>query len=253
MARTLPHTSFNRSRLVRVLAGLAVTEVAEAKQSLAERLGLWLDFTDAMALFSALGSRAGGTSASPLAGPASGPLQAELVRLRSALVDAITTDGVRKTGNVRIKLPTPAHNASVEDAADFSPYHRYYLAHQREMSASIAALRASARAALAGHSPDLKRLAALDEVLEQALASRERNLLATVPLFVGKRFEQLFAAHRAARRDTPLADAPECWLQPGGWLVAFYRDMQAVLLAELEVRLEPVAGLIAALGKEVTK
>lgn len=249
MARGLPHTSFNSSRLVRILADLAVSDVADAKQSFAERLGQWLDFTDAMSLFSALkASVASGpeaqSNAPPLAGSA---VHEEFMRVRKALADSISTDGVLKPGHVRIKLPTPAPNASAESAADFSPYHRYYLAHQRDMNASIGPLRAHVRAALGGHSPALKRLAALDGVMEEALAARERNLLSMVPLHLARRFEHLFKAHLAAQGESPVADDPARWMQAGGWLATFCRDLQAVLLAELDVRLEPVAGLIEAL------
>ncbi|KAE8755722.1 DUF3348 family protein, partial [Paraburkholderia madseniana] len=34
---------------------------------------------------------------------------------------------------------------------------------------------------------------------------------------------------------------------PGTWLNTFRKDMQSVLLAELDVRLQPVEGLLAAL------
>ncbi len=246
MARGLPRTSFNSSRLVRLLADFSVTEVAEAKQPFAERLGLWLDFTDAMALYSALHENVGnGATTQASANPA---IEEEFVRLRHALAESIATDGVLKTGNVRIKLPTPAAHLAVESAADFSPYHRYYLAHQRDMAAGIGPLRGKARAALAGQSPASQRLAALDAVMDQAMATRERNLLAMVPLLLAKRFEHLYKAHQAARGETPVADDPAQWMQTGGWLAAYCRDMQAVLLAELDLRLEPVAGLIEALG-----
>ena len=94
--------------------------------------------------------------------------------------------------------------------------------------------------------------AALDAVLEQALATRERNLLATLPLLLAKRFGHLYKAHQEALGDRLALDDPEMWMRPGGWLAMYCRDMQAVLLAELEVRLQPVAGLIEALGNEVT-
>ena len=45
---------------------------------------------------------------------------------------------------------------------------------------------------------------------------------------------------------------PGWWLQPGAWLHTFCQDMRAVLLAELELRLQPVAGLLDALN-EVTR
>ena len=252
MVQGLPRTSFNSSRLVRVLGDLAVTDVAGSKQSLADRLGQWLDVTDAITLFSALNGSAGSAAHAPGRVPAKadGALHEEFARLRRALMDSIGTDGARRPGQAHISMPTPALSAAADGEADFSPYHRYYLARQRDMQAGIGPLRAKARAALAAHSPDLKRLADLDAVFDQALAGRERNLLATVPLLLAKRFAYL---HREAQAGTPAEDAPEQWMQPGGWLTTFGREMQAVLLAELDLRLEPVAGLIEALGNEVTK
>ena len=248
MAYGLPGTSLNSARLVRVLANLGVADVVESKQSLAERLGQWLDFTDAMALFSALN----GNVPETLTKASGGSVQGDFARVRTALADSITMDGVLNPGRARIKLPTPAPNAPVESAADFSPYHRYYQAHQRDMNAAIGLLRANARAVLASGSPALQRLAALDAVLEQALATRERNLLATLPLLLAKRFGHLYKAHQEVLGDRLVLDDPEMWMRPGGWLAMYCRDMQAVLLAELEVRLQPVAGLIEALGNEVT-
>ena len=70
-------------------------------------------------------------------------------------------------------------------------------------------------------------------VLDQALAPRERSLLATVPQLLGRRFEQLHQAHRSAL-STP--DDPARWLQPGAWLHTFCQDMRLVLLAELDLR-----------------
>jgi len=174
-------------------------------------------------------------------------VQGEFARVRTTLADSITMDGVLNPGRARIKLPTPAPNAPVESAADFSPYHRYYQAHQRDMNAAIGPLRANVRAVLASGSPALQRLAALDAVLEQALATRERNLLATLPLLLAKRFGHLYKAHQEVLGDRLDLDDPEMWMRPGGWLAMYCRDMQAVLLAELEVRLQPVAGLIEAL------
>ena len=247
MARGSPRTSFDSSKLIRALSDLVSTDVAASRQSFADRLGQWLDFADAIALFSALN---GSTDAagSPAAAEHQA-LQGEFTRVRSALLESINTDGVLTPGKARIKLPAPAWHASTEGAADYLPYHRYYLAHQRDMGAAIAPLRASVRAGLAQRSPALRQLAALDGVLDQALAPRERSLLANVPQLLGRRFEQLHQAHRNALT-TP--DDPARWLQPGAWLHTFCQDMRAVLLAELELRLQPVAGLMDALN-EVTR
>lgn len=248
MARGSPRTSFDSSRLIRALSDLVSTDAAPPRQSFADRLGQWLDFADAIALFSALN---GSTDAA--GGPATAEhpaLRDEFARVRGALLDSINTDGVLTPGKARIRLPAPAWHASTPGAADYLPYHRYYLAHQRDMGAAIAPLRASVRAGLAQRAPALRQLAALDGVLDQALAPRERSLLATVPQLLGRRFEQLHQAHRNALT-TP--DDPARWLQPGAWLHTFCQDMRAVLLAELELRLQPVAGLLEALNEVTTQ
>lgn len=247
MARGSPRTSFDSSRLIRALSDLVSTDATPPRQSFADRLGQWLDFADAIALFSALN---GSTDAA--GGPATAEhpaLRDEFARVRGALLDSINTDGVLTPGKARIRLPAPAWHASTPGAADYLPYHRYYLAHQRDMGAAIAPLRASVRAGLAQRAPALRQLAALDGVLDQALAPRERSLLATVPQLLGRHFEQLHQAHRSA---LPTPDDPARWLQPGAWLHTFCQDMRAVLLAELELRLQPVAGLLEALN-EVTR
>lgn len=249
MAQEAQRTNFRSSGFIRFLDELSVADVADSRQSFADRLGQWLDFKDAISLFSVINDRApDAQTGAPLR--ASLSVHEEFARVRAMLADSIRIDGVLNPGKARIKLPAPSLHPTNEDAADFLPFQRYYLAHQRDMNAHIGPLRASVRNALADHSPALKRLAALDGVLDQALGPRERNLLATVPQLLAKRFEHLHQAHKTARVDTATPDDPEAWLQPGGWLAAFCKDMQAVLLAELDVRLHPVAGLIDALGNQ---
>ena len=49
-----------------------------------------------------------------------------------------------------------------------------------------------------------------------------------------------------------LQNAPARWMQPDAWLARFCAEMQRVLRAELELRLMPVVGLLAALDREST-
>ncbi|AYH44298.1 DUF3348 domain-containing protein [Azoarcus sp. DN11] len=253
MAQGLPRTRFNSSNLVRALADLAVADVAASKQSFADRLGQWLGFADALTLFSVINADKAAPDVLAAAPSAeSSAARQALARVRAALVESITTDGVIRPGRARIELPTPDPQASIESAADFAPYHRYYLAHQRDMSASIGPLRITVRAALSGQTPALARLAALDAVMEQALAGRERDLLATVPGLLGRRFDHLYKLHQLKLAEAQAADDSGRWMQPGGWLAGFCREMQSVLLAELDLRLQPVAGMIAALENVAT-
>lgn len=248
MTSGLRRTTFNRSGLVRILSETA-PDAIDPQYDFGERLGHWLDVTDALALFSALNSGTGAASAVRAdANSAVKPLHDQLARVRRNLSESILNDGVFSTGTARIRFPVPLPQATAESASDFSPYHRYYLAHQRDMSTAIGALRANARKALVAGSPSQRQLAELDAIFEEALAGRERNLLATIPMHIAKRFAQLYQNHRDTLEGA--CDDPADWAKPGGWLEAFCRDTQAVLLAELELRLKPVAGLIAALDEQ---
>ena len=94
----------------------------------------------------------------------------------------------------------------------------------------------------------MARLAVVDAVMERALSERERSLLAAVP-GVARRALRAFA-RRPSRQTLAAAEASRATQQavtPGAWLDVFRKDMQSVLLAELDVRFQPVEGLLAAL------
>ena len=243
----MQRATFHRSALLRLLSEQH-PQIAEPKYDFGERLGRWLDLADAMTLFSVLGSGAG--ERTPLPRAESG-LPAQLQHVRTTLSNAIENDGLFRTdpnGSApRIPFPLPQSRASAASAdtpPDFTPYHRYYLAHQREMTTAITALRTQARKALAGLSPAGRQLAGLDAAFEKALAARESTLLANVPILFSKCFEQRYAEHMAALID---ADDPAAWTHPGSWLDAFCNDAKRLLLAELDLRLKLVSGLVAAL------
>jgi hypothetical protein len=245
MTREFQRATFHRSTLVRILSDTH-PQLPDPKYDFGERLGRWLDLSDAMTLFSVLGAEAGGRTAAP---SSDGDLPGQLARLRQTLSTAIHHDGVFVSApegtKPRIPFPTPTPAADDTDHADskpdFTPFHRYYLAHQREMNTAITALRADARKALAAQSGAGRQLANLDAAFEKALAAREYNLLANVPILLARSFEQRYAEHRAKADD---GDDPALWTQPGSWLETFCNDTKRALLAELELRLKPVAGLI---------
>lgn len=250
MTPGLQRTTFNRSGLVRILSEIT-PEPVDPKYDFGERLGQWLDFSDALALFSALNADAARHAPSPASGAAAhaSPLAEQLDRVRETLGASIRNDGVFTEGSARIRFPTPLPQATAKEAADFSPYHRYYLAHQRDMASAIAALRGNARKALAARSPAHRQLAELDANFDNILIARERNLLGNIPILLARRFAQRHQEYQAAL-PPDANDDPAHWTAPGSWLEAFCQDTQAMLLAELDLRLKPAAGLIAALGQE---
>ena len=252
MTRVPTRTHFFSSRLIRILSDLAILEAVEPSAGFSEKLGLWVDYSDAIALSVALnagspspaGSRAEGHC---VAGDAA---REALARLRTRLENSITQGDSSTPGKSLVAWPSPDIELPLNVATAYEPYRRYYAACQRQMDADIRPLRVSVREALAKTSPSLRQLAALDAALVEVLCERESQLLSTVPLLLRKRFEDLLKAHQQTLLDTPQVDKPEDWMQQGGWLARFCNELQTVLLAELDVRLQPTVGLIEALQNE---
>ena len=234
--------NFNQSRLTRALADLAPDVPAAPSQTMPERLGRWLGVAQAITLHAAL--------AAPQAAPASlmaddhGALAAELARVGKALTDAIGGTEQTSARAGRSRLPMPPADGSL--APDYAPYRRYYSVLQQNMGAAIAPLRKRVRQALRQASPRLRQLAELDSALETAFGAREADLLASIPGQLEACFRGLYQAHQAALIERPRAD------DSARWLNEFYQRMQAVLLAEVEMRLLPLQAMIDEYAKEVT-
>lgn len=233
MVRGSQGTRFTGSALVRLLARLIDASPPEPKQTVAERLSRWLDWTDAISLSAALDGGQAGTPSRGQRAPSSAQAEEqELIRVRSALADAVAASG---------------HMNEPPMDTDFSPYRRDYVARQQAMETAIGALRNRVRSAVANASPNLARLAALDAIMERVLGARERTLLSTLPALLAKHHARMQQLHQATPADAQAPDEPGRLLPEGGWQAVFLKDMQAVQLAELHLRLQPVEGLLAAL------
>lgn len=211
---------FNRSALVRQLAGWLPAPTEAPRQDMAERLGGWLNVADAITLHSAHQSLPSVKARRAAVKKDAGDAQADLQRLRTTLSQAITTP------------PQPPVDAT---DAEFAPHHQRCLDQQRRMEMGIDALRDHLRQTLAATSPRLAQLAALDAMLDQMLGGREQKLLAGLPAFLKARFEHLRQAH------------------PDAWPPLFEQDFQQALLAELDLRLQPVLGMMEALAQAPAK
>lgn len=215
-ALTVWRPAWAQAALVRLLDELAPVQGAATPPGLAHGLADWLDWTSAIALSAALDSPA------PPAGEAFAvPLADEAERLRGLQGGAIDADPDLAT--VPAELPV-----------EFAIYRQAYLARQQAMERAIGVAREGLRQVLVARSPELARLAAVDAVLEQALAPRLQTLLATGPARLRGHFERL---RRAAGADAA----------PAAWMPGFLRDARALLRAELDVRLLPLEGLMKAL------
>jgi hypothetical protein len=247
-------TNFSSSKLVRLLGDPASVGKAGASVDSAEQLSVLLGVFDAVTLRGALQAihtmRAAPLPAGKSARVGRSVDVAEQVQqVRLVLVHAITTKPVaavdagasRRRGRNPEPRPVPA--APEEMVVDYAAFRQRHLDLQRQMDWMVPPLRVQVREAVAVVSPSLRQLAALDAVWEQLLAGREQKLLATIPALLKHRFEQLRTAQ-------PQQDAPALWRQLGGWLDKFGKEQQAVMLAELDLRLEPVMGLVEAFQRE---
>ena len=244
MVQAPRRTGFSGPTLVRLLARLTDVDVPESGQSLSDRLSLWLGWTDAIALAAVLDGK-------PPAMAPGGPTfdseqDRESLKLRTTLADAIASDteftaarpaaGSRPRTQAVPKAPTDA---------DYSSFRQRYLSLQHTMENGIGAC-AALRGMLAGRNPEMTRLAMVDAIMERSLSVRERALMTTIPTLLGAHFERLRKAEQSAQEEAEVAEMPPP-AKPGAWLDTFRKDMRSVLLAELDIRFQPVEGLLAAL------
>ncbi|BCQ27798.1 DUF3348 family protein (plasmid) [Caballeronia sp. NK8] len=228
----MKRTAFSGPALVRLLAHFADLDVHEPAESLSDRLSQWLGWTDAIALSTALATDP--PAAFTTHGSRSVPrdIDEDCARVRTSLAGALA----REEAAARRRHRTPVQASQEDLPVDYADVRQRYLSLQQAMDTDIAALRTRLRSKLAARSPEMARLAVVDAVMEQALSARERSLLANVPALLGKHFERMKRAHAADETSAP-----------GAWLDPFRKDLQSVLLAELDVRFQPIEGLLAAL------
>ena len=225
-----------------------MVDTAASDNGFAQKLAAWIDFSSAINLCAVH------TTGQPQPGPAVGAAAGEAVvqtfaRMRSALEKTVSQAAAGKSRNA---FPRPQAGDSPEDASAYAPYRKYHLALQRELDDGIRTLRSQVRDMVGRAAPRLRPLLALDATLETALSEREGYLLAKIPTLLERRFRQLRDAHRQTAAGASPADHPGLWLQPGGWLARYGQELHTVLLAELDLRLQPSVGLIEALQHEPT-
>jgi hypothetical protein len=235
--------TFASARLVRLLAPWTPVEPPPGGLDFAERLALWVNAFDAISLQSAHQAvRTLGTQAQPPAatGGRVRDWAAAVERTRAAIASSVAR-AAADAGEFAAVEPT------------YAPFRQRHAELQRQMEQMTGALRDHVRHGLGRASRELRQLAALDAALEPVLARQQQLLLPATADLLARRFEQLRGAHRQVVETTGQPDEPRRWREPGGWLHTFIEDWRQALLAELDLRLQPVAGLLEAAGHEPTE
>ncbi|EXI90988.1 MAG: hypothetical protein AW11_00329 [Candidatus Accumulibacter regalis] len=259
MMQAPPPTSLNGSGLIRafsVFADSAGAQGASSPRYFAERLGNLIDLPASIALAAAHGNLATMTSeggAGTGAAFSGASASEEFLGARTAMMQSIVDSFAPAASASRSSFPRVSAATVAKEAASYAHYRLFYLAQQKALSRRVDGLRASIRAALAAHSNRLAGLAALDETLDETLSAPAQRLFAEVPRLLGQRFELLYQRHRETTAGQAGEDDPLRWGAAGGWLEQFAAEMRAVLLAELDTRLQPLIGLLEALDEEVER
>lgn len=229
-----PRPAFHGPTFIRLLARLTDDTLPQGGTAPAERLSQWIDWTRAVTLSKVLDARA--VEAEPHTQVPDRDDAEACLRARSTLLASIA-GAPELAAPQQPQAGAPDDDTAVNEAAiDFAPFRQRHLALQRSMQAATGRLRGELRDRLAQRSADMARLAEVDAVMEGALSPREHALLGAVPALLETHFERLRAA--AGDAATELSAV---------WLDGFRRDMQGVLIAELDVRFQPVDALLAAL------
>lgn len=254
IARTIPQAAPHSARLVQLVSALGQAAATDSHACFAERLGRLFGLGDTMDLDSAIGFRPKGPfEPSPAKAD---KLRADLAATRSKLTDRLNQSFSASPSETMPSLPQPALDADASASPEFTPYQNFYLARQRELAAGTRQLRTRIRAAVATSGPAMAHLAQLDTVFDHTLAGYTSHCFATLPTVLEKRFDALWQSRQQMNFDQqdhdPARPPVHDWTRPGGWLHQYCQEMQMLLLAELDVRLEPAIGLLDAYTLEVS-
>ena len=240
--------AFASTPLVRLLSQWTPAAPPEAGMGMGDQLAQWVSAFDAISLHTALRAiQAPGAARGRAAAPGQRPVPPAALARDFAQVRAQQARAI-------------AQAPAMPNEFTYAPYKRRHLELQRQMGLALDALRQRVRDALAQATPALQQLAALDAAMDKVIAPREQALLPVAVTVLERRFGQLQAAHLKALNDARQAlpegsgateDDPMLWRRPGAWLHSFEQDWHQALHAELDLRLEPVAGLIEATGVEL--
>ena len=259
MLQTKSATLQERCRLVGALTELSATKLSKTDYNLADRLGHLIGVSGSMTLARGLRAlpelesrpeRAQQTLRQDLQQrdlqqqdlqPQKVQPQIQLYVLseRKRVIRSIIDSFSLNDGDAPTRVPSLASGVRAEALKSFEPYQRFYITHQMELAVAVRGMRDRVRVSASSTAPELAQLVELDRMLDESLEAQTRKLFAVMPKLLNQRFNQIRAdAGRANGGNDELS-----------WVLPFHDDMRELLLAELDVRLQPVFGLLEAIDE----
>jgi len=250
---------------VRCLTELNGASGPVSQSHFSERLGQLVDWPGSITLSKMLGDLPG--AAFTMTTVSTEAIEEVVLREHLSLVRHIAVGFVPGGGPLGDDLPTAAKMHShcrftgvygatrsaspTNHAAVFEPYRKFYVAHQGHLAVKIQHLRSHVEDAISGLAPELAQLASLNKGLGDALCLRSRQLFDVVPALLGRYFGRKLDKHWQELPSRPAAGDWARWMNSGGWLSTFCGRMQALLFDELDLRLQPVLGMIDSISEAV--
>jgi len=230
------------SRLIQLLQQLHLSKRPVSAYNVAEKLGGLIDLSLSVSLSTTLGGLrrvAGGEEPLPR-----DFLRQQLLQAREQWLAALVAscDPSQRTGAVALpRLNLDFDESDIATAAQ--PFARFYALQQSEMEHHISGLQRQVREVLKHSSAEMARLAVLDKSLFEIMAKQTRRAFGTLPPLIAKHWIWHYQ-HRAATTGSDDAAQP-------AWYQHFLNDLRDILLAELDIRLQPVIGLIEARESDI--
>ncbi len=253
MTRASPRARLHSSELLRVLASQGLVDASADCGDVGQRLGDWLDFRQAIALQAFIGTVDDPSTPDPLptARVDAVVLRRRFEQVRAALEESIVQGRVPAPGLPRIELPPVELEHPIDPKTAFDPFRRHAIGHQRQMETILRSLRLQLRGMLDKGHRQQRQLAALDAIFDNVLMAREAQLLGQITTAFEKRFARSLRQHMKALVQAAQADEPAPRTEP--WLAPLRQDLLNRLLAELDLRLQPILGLIEALTQDTAQ
>lgn len=254
----------NASQLIQTLQALTMLDSSMPHPQFVATLSRLIDFSDAISLSDFLADlpriKAKTAGSADVDTNTGDQARARYIETRGEVISRIHHSFAPHYRPKPVRLPKLGEHDSFNDQRD--AYLRFYALYQSELEASIIRLAHLTRQDLSAHSPAMAQLAALDQKLQEILSSYSRKALAALPTLLSKRFVHHCAAMMEQQAENkPQSNAEgsdnhdksenpnksENTASPENGLTLFLSEMQQLLLAEWEIRLQPTLGLLEAL------
>lgn len=228
------------SELIRKLQNLLDKDLPQSQTRFSERLTQNMDFTSSLKLSEVHGQlrlldkKVSVISAAKPADDQKKALNSAFERVRRSIEKNIGQSF--DLSIVQPRFPLPRIELE-QEALDLSAYPKFYKAQQSEMSAKIQGLRTYVRETLSASSVNMAKLAILDNTLEETIGFPLRSGFSALSKVISKYSQKIEAQWGEGDKPAQLA--------------GFHGELHQLLLAELELRLQPIQGLLNAFNQEV--